>query len=911
MAQTRKQGSGGSRARSGRGSSAPQGAPRRREPEYQNESRGTEIILLILGALVLFLFLCNFGICGSFGNLLRYFMFGLFGLPAYITPPLILFAALYGYARDFDTRSTLKTIAGTGVYVATGMICEIFSGHIGQMEKYSLPELYRLCGSGRSGGGIIAGSLAYGCRTTLGGVGTGLLLAALLIVCAVVLTDRSFIRGMKKGGRIVADSTSRTMRDMRERGRDRRQRNEERRQRLEEERRLQLEMKEDEKLLRRDRKGSGVTLNTRLEREDGDEEYEEESRDDLFVPDGRRVRDDVHEITIHRYDNAETLPAPVRAEEEPEDPMKVRGNVREILPEEGDELPPVSVPGPVKEEREEEPYQAPAASAGPKKPKGSFFDDEDEDAEEVPEPVVKKPAARAAKKPADPMQASVPGAKAVKDKTNKPYEFPPIDLLKAGKPVSADSERHLKDTAARLEEALSTYGVNARVVAVSRGPAVTRFELQPEAGTKVSKFLNLTDDIKMYLAATDIRIEAPIPGKSAVGIEVPNKVTEAVMLRDVVDSPAFRNFKSNMAFGAGKDLTGAPVVADLAAMPHVLIAGATGSGKSVCINTIIMSILYKASPEDVRLIMIDPKVVELSVYNGIPHLLIPVVTDPQQAAGALNWAVAEMTRRYKLFADTGVRDLEGYREHIGRMKEAERLEAGLFKMPQILVIVDELADLMMTCGKDVEAAIVRLTQLARAAGIHLVIATQRPSVDVITGLIKANMPSRIAFAVSSNTDSRTILDMPGAERLLGKGDMLFFPKGYNRPARVQGAYVSDDEVTRVVSFIRAQEYHVSGSESSADIAKAMESSVVAAGGAGEDGGGDRDAFFVDAARMVIGKEKASIGMLQRVFKVGFNRAARIMDQLCEAGVVSEEEGTKPRRVLMTQSEFDAFLESDE
>ena len=423
----------------------------------------------------------------------------------------------------------------------------------------------------------------------------------------------------------------------------------------------------------------------------------------------------------------------------------------------------------------------------------------------------------------------------------------------------------------------------------------------------MSKIVGLTDDIKLNLAAADIRIEAPIPGKAAVGIEVPNKENVAVMLRDLLETEEFKQHPSNIAFAAGRDIAGKAVVADIKKMPHVLIAGATGSGKSVCINTLIMSILYKANPEDVKLIMIDPKVVELSVYNGIPHLMIPVVTDPKKASGALNWAVVEMEKRYQLFAEYNVRDLAGYNQKVETIQDIED-DTKPKKLPQIVIIVDELADLMMVAPGEVETAICRLAQLARAAGIHLVLATQRPSVNVITGLIKANMPSRIAFSVSSGVDSRTIIDMNGAEKLLGKGDMLFYPQGYQKPVRVQGAFVSDQEVQAVVEFLKNHNGQVSYDEEiTSQVNSAASGSLAGASGAGG-AGNDRDQYFVDAGRFIIEKEKASIGMLQRVFKIGFNRAARIMDQLAEAGVVGEEEGTKPRKVLMSMEEFEQYIE---
>ena len=428
--------------------------------------------------------------------------------------------------------------------------------------------------------------------------------------------------------------------------------------------------------------------------------------------------------------------------------------------------------------------------------------------------------------------------------------------------------------------------------------------MQPEQGVKVSRIVSLSDDIKLNLAAADIRIEAPIPGKAAVGIEVPNAENSAVALRDLLESDEFQNHKSRLAFATGKDIGGKVVVSDIAKMPHLLIAGATGSGKSVCINTLIMSILYKAHPDDVKLIMIDPKVVELSVYNGIPHLFIPVVTDPKKAAGALNWGVAEMTDRYNKFAEFGVRDLAGYNKKIEALADIED-ENKPKKLPQIVIIVDELADLMMVAPGEVEDSICRLAQLARAAGIHLIIATQRPSVNVITGLIKANMPSRIAFSVTSNVDSRTIIDMAGAEKLLGKGDMLFYPQGYQKPARVQGAFVSDEEVSDVVDFLKNKNTDVSYSaEIQEQIAKVQSAASAARGDE------DCDALFADAGKFIIDKDKASIGMLQRVFKIGFNRAARIMDQLSEAGVVGPEEGTKPRKILMSAEEFENYLEQN-
>lgn len=484
----------------------------------------------------------------------------------------------------------------------------------------------------------------------------------------------------------------------------------------------------------------------------------------------------------------------------------------------------------------------------------------------------------------------------------KEYVFPPLDLLTPGSTSGKGKEeiaRSMKETAEKLKRTLQDFGVGVTITNISRGPSVTRYELQPEQGVKVSRIVNLADDIKLNLAAEDIRIEAPIPGKAAIGIEVPNKEKQTVAFRDLLESDEFTKAKSKTVFAAGKDIAGKTVVADIEKMPHLLIAGQTGSGKSVCINTIIMSILYKARPSEVKLIMIDPKVVELSVYNGIPHLLIPVVTDPKKAAAALNWAVNEMEERYKKFAQYKARNIIGYNAQIDQIKDVpgeDRPE----KIPQIIVIVDELADLMMTAGTDVEDAIQKLAQKARAAGIHLIIATQRPSVNVITGVIKANIPSRIAFSVASGIDSRTILDETGAEKLLGKGDMLFHPYYISKPVRVQGAFVSDDEVTEVVNFL-TQQKNVKGGEinTNIDLQANMPGSKLP--------GDEQDELFETAGRFIIEQEKASIGNLQRHLRIGFNRAARIMDQLYAAGVVSKDEGTKPRKVLMKAEEFEEYL----
>ena len=472
------------------------------------------------------------------------------------------------------------------------------------------------------------------------------------------------------------------------------------------------------------------------------------------------------------------------------------------------------------------------------------------------------------------------------------YEFPPLEFLKEGKNTAKNSKKTITDTASKLQRTLHSFGVSAKVENVSVGPTITRYELKPAEGVRVSKIANLADDIALNLAAESIRIEAPIPGKQAVGIEIPNKEKDMVALRDIIADVKFKEAKSKLAFAVGRDAAGETVVADIAKMPHVLIAGSTGSGKSVCINTLITSIIYKAKPSEVKLVMVDPKVVELSVYNGIPHLLIPVVTDPKKAAGALQWAVQEMINSYHLFAEKNVRDITGYNEAL----EAEGIEE---KLPQIVIIIDELADLMMVAAKDVEDAICRLAQMARAAGMHLVIATQRPSVDVITGVIKANIASRIAFAVTSGVDSRTIIDSIGAEKLLGKGDMLFYPSGTIKPQRIQGAFVSDSEVEKIVTFLKNN----GGPAYSDDILEKIEKANSTEQEIEAEENDDMDEFLMDAIDMAVNMGQISASGLQRRFKIGYTRAGRIIDQMEARGIISGYEGSKPRKTLISEDRW--------
>lgn len=793
-----------------------------------------EIIILSALAAGILLLISNFGIGGFVGDAVSSVLFGLFGTIAYIIPILLFIGIAFVISNKGNSIAYIKTAAGAGF---TLMVCTLFQLIMNEYTAGTrLFSYYKISSMHKDGGGLLGGIVVSALCPAIGVIGTYVIVIILCIICLVIITEKSFIRGVKKGSEKAYSSAKQDAKKRKEQAELRR-----------EKRAQEREQKAAEKERRRkDNTVSGVSFDTTLVKKSPEmrEITPPEDVPDLFAEE------------IPSYDGRE---AEVSKNTVPDDITINRAQ-------------------PIMEE------EAP-----------------------IPEPVPEKRKTKESKKQVETATANVEQEiKKSEEKRAKEYVFPPLSLLKHGKKSGGDSGAHLRQTAMKLQQTLQNFNVNVTVTNVSCGPSVTRYELQPEQGVKVSKIVGLADDIKLNLAAADIRIEAPIPGKAAVGIEVPNKENTAVMLRDLLETDEFQNHESKIAFAAGRDIAGKVVVADIMKMPHVLIAGATGSGKSVCINTLIMSILYKADPKDVKLIMIDPKVVELSVYNGIPHLMIPVVTDPKKAAGALNWAVAEMMKRYDLFAQYNVRDLKGYNAKVETVEAIEE-EGKPEKLPQIVIIVDELADLMMVAPGEVEESICRLAQLARAAGIHLVLATQRPSVNVITGLIKANMPSRIAFSVSSGVDSRTIIDMNGAEKLLGKGDMLFYPAGYQKPARVQGAFVSDKEVQAVVDFLVKNSESVQYNE---EITNHVNSASVAAGGtvSGNSGADDRDAYFVDAGKFIIEKDKASIGMLQRVFKIGFNRAARIMDQLAEAGVVGEEEGTKPRKVLMSMEQFEQYIE---
>ena len=845
----------------------------RKKNEKQHESFTEEVVLWVVLAVSILLFISNFGIGGAIGNAVSGFFFGVFGVIAYIFPVVLVIGTFFAASNKGNRIAAVKIAAVCFLILFLCMLIElVFNG----ADVSGAVETYRYSSANKSGGGFLGGLLTSLFCPNFGLLGSYVIDIVALIICLVLITERSALRGMQKGGQKVYE----TAKENNERCRE------------------YVEQRREERRLRRmDNKVEGVAIDTRVIPE--------------HVPD-QKSSDEVCEINIDR------LLEQNRQENGQEDMplIKEERHVSLTSAEKTDE-PLFTAPSAFSDETlaaktsgQESVYR------GQESPAEDVFTYETERCPEgapahiTEETVELKPAhsKRGSKSTeaeiADDVNAIMEEMNA---ETEKKYVFPPVSLLKKPANKQGDTRQHLQETAQKLQQTLKNFGVNVTITNISCGPAVTRYELQPEMGVKVSKIVNLADDIKLNLAAADIRIEAPIPGKAAVGIEVPNKENVMVSFRELVDSPEFKNHGSNLAFCVGKDIGGNVTVADIAKMPHLLIAGATGSGKSVCINTIIMSILYKADPKDVKLIMIDPKVVELSIYNGIPHLLIPVVTEPKKAAGALHWAVAEMTDRYQKFAEANVRDLKGYNAKVESLPQIEGEEKPE-KLPQIVIIVDELADLMMVAPGDVEESICRLAQLARACGIHLIIATQRPSVNVITGLIKANMPSRIAFAVTSGIDSRTILDMNGAEKLLGKGDMLFNPQGVPKPLRVQGAFVSDREVNDVVTFLKDENGQVSYSTAVEERMNSIESSNMSVSiDSGQTGDG-RDAYFADAAKLLIDKEKGSIGMLQRYFKIGFNRAARIMDQLEEAGIVGPEEGTKPRKVLMSAEQFEQYEE---
>lgn len=832
------------------------------QSQNRDEIRG-EIIILGLLAVCILLVLSNFGLGGIVGKTVSSVVFGIFGFMAYFLPFILFGAVAFGISNKGNSHAYIKLGAVAALFlILCGMIELLFHPYD---KNATLFSYYVASSEHKNAGGFAGGCLIRLFCPLFGKIGAGVILVVLGIISIILITERSLLSPIGRKSKVAYEEAKRKRQEtavIRTKERERKER----------ERQTAQETEESGAGVPggKEKKARGVSFATTLLHGEGEEEVPRERKSRR-----RRKSPEIQELTPEGA-------VPDGGDSEESDPGRFVINRAEPL---------------TAEETEKTGTERSAEEGVP-------------DAMQMPSDPQEMPARRNRKNTKENAQAVAAetasveqSVRAMEEQPQKIYRIPPMNLLVKGKKGGGDSDAHLRATALKLEQTLQNFGVGVHVTNASCGPSVTRYELQPEQGVKVSKIVGLADDIKLNLAVADLRIEAPIPGKAAVGIEVPNSENTAVMLRDLLESDEFKNSRSLISFAVGKDIAGKVVVADIAKMPHLLVAGATGSGKSVCINTLIMSIIYKADPEDVKLILVDPKVVELSVYNGIPHLMIPVVTDPKKAAGALNWAVAEMEKRYKLFAEYNVRDLKGFNEKVLRGETGEDAKK---KLSQIIIIIDELADLMMVAPGEVEGAICRLAQLARAAGLHLILATQRPSVNVITGLIKANMPSRIAFSVSSGVDSRTIIDMNGAEKLLGKGDMLFYPSGYPKPVRVQGSFVSDKEVQKVVDYLIDKNGSTAYSNELEEHMMTADVPTSISGVSAEDTD-DRDVYFTEAGQLIIDKDRASIGMLQRMFKIGFNRAARIMDQLAEAGVVGPEEGTKPRKVLMSKEEFDAYI----
>lgn len=834
-----------------------------------------EEAILILSFLVsLLLLLSNLGFCGIVGEGLSQGLVFLFGSFSVLFPFVLFFLVAFTMANRNNPMIMRKIPFICFLYIFLGAFLPVLI--LGKSIPEDLTDLL-------TEGGVLPGIFLLFLKQFLGSLGAMIVLFFAILLCLVMITEKPLmslfalfsVQTAEKAGRRAKSDLQRISQTAREALEERRSRREEREadfqttdfhlEDFKEEREVSLLEAEENK----EKEALRSDLLSVKEELDLINSKKEDWKEDSFTVEGLSDSSEVEELFPEDVSEIDEVP---KSQSLKKQSLKKQSMKEELLDEE--ELKKRLLQG--------DPSSRVVYTADGRR----IASDNENLQKRIQE-----------KKEEELTVDSVP------EKAAKPYVFPPLSLLKRSHSQEEEKRSEIEKNAQTLKETLKSFGITVSISNVSVGPSVTRYELQPEQGVKLAKIVSLSNDIKMRLAAADIRIEAPIPGKSAVGIEVPNKNSQVVYLGDILSSPAFQENKMKLAFGVGKDIGGKVVVTDIAKMPHLLVAGATGAGKSVSINTLIMSILYRYSPEEVRMIMVDPKVVELQVYNGIPHLLIPVVTDPKKAAAALNWAVAEMTSRYKKFAAYGVRDLSGYNEKIRGLTEEEREKEGLSVLPQILIIIDELADLMMVSASEVEDAIVRLTQLARACGMHLIIATQRPSVNVITGLIKANVPSRIAFSVSSGVDSRTIIDMNGAEKLLGKGDMLFFPQNLPKPIRVQGAFVSDEEVAKVTEFLKSQ----GEAEYNHSISKSLEREATEETGGSQS---DRDELFAEAGSLVIETDKASIGFLQRKFRIGFNRAARIMDQLAAEHVVGEEEGTKARKVLMNMEEFEELLSTE-
>lgn len=951
--------------------------------EKDNSLRDEIVVILVLLVCVLFV-LSYLGLCGSFGITVNKVIFGLFGAFGYAFPFVMFFVALFAVANRTHASVVSKTVYCVCMMLFISALVQMAVGGFNpdiSFKDYFVNSIPGYDGADRTYGGFLGGAICKLLCPYVGNVGAVCIMIAAVLIFFLLVVGKAIFTGIARAGA----ENARIRREERESEeewdnirldeaepvreiRNRRRRSEDEEDDLypelddaffEEQKRRDRKKKSGDFVDSLMRRGMGLEIGriadtpeyAKLKEEYGETDFEvsEIESDKRETVTG----DDIVASELNKkFANKSGLDVPYLRER----PSGTGTGITRTLMVDGEEESPSD--NIVAFKNRFEPADAPEAVADENRHESA----DTSDTVSTSEADSTSPAIRSAAESrgtvrkktgtavdgSDTAEAGGNEDKRLESRTSSsstsfttpeqlaelreeqeqaekriPYEFPPIDLLNRGKPPvrTAAGMNELKETVGKLQKTFESFGVGVTVTDATCGPTVTRYELLPDQGVKVKTITSLADDIKLALAAAEIRIEAPIPGKAAVGIEVPNSTTSPVLLRDLLESGDFKDAQSNLTFAVGKDIGGKTICFDIASMPHMLIAGATGSGKSVCINALILSIIYKAKPTDVRMIMIDPKRVELIGYNGIPHLLVPVVTDVKKATGALNWAIAEMDDRYERFANAGVNNLASY----NRLMEEKYFEEGNEgecpdRLPQILIIVDELNDLMMTANsKEVEASICRLTQLARASGIHVVLATQRPSVNVITGTIKANIPSRIAFSVSSIVDSRTIIDQAGAEKLLGKGDMLFYPQGYPKPVRLQGAYVSDKEIAAVVDFIKSKCREVKYSEAvsrhidnnSAGSGKNAGSDPAGSATAATAGDGDgHDELFEQAGCFIIEKQKASIGMLQRVYKIGFNRAARIMDQLAEEGVVGPEEGTKPRRILMTMQQFKAYLDGD-
>ncbi len=872
----RKNSSGNSRSSQKKGTTAKR-APAKKTPAKKAPAKKSgkaaeqsspltrEILFLAVLVFSVLALLSLFHMCGVFGEVLSDLLFGLLGAMAYIFPfYLVIGCGLY-LSNSGNRSLRRRVLFSVGLYWC---LCGLFQWVVND-DVSNVWEIYNVCLEGHGGGGFFGGLLAYELANALGRAGALIVILALMLVFFMLISGKLFFSSLRK--------------------------------------------------LYEDREGS------------------EEPEETVIYGDGVADTAGQQPMQVYKFETDDvsvTVEKPVKrenkkakAEKKTKRRPRKTADLEEVVPSEqpAQDMSDINIIRGT-EERESTVYKEELESKfGGKKaePDSTYIENESRTGAEANNSTyvdnkkeTTKVEKKSRKKPSEITKEDARELAQVQSELDKaavkeiPYRFPSLDLLNrpksGGKGMDNDE---LRGTAMKLQETLNSFGVRVKMGDISLGPSVTRYELIPEQGVKVSRITSLADDIKLSLAASDIRIEAPIPGKAAVGIEVPNPERKMITLRELLESSEFTRAKSRVTFAVGKDISGKTIVTDIAKMPHLLIAGATGSGKSVLINTLIMSIIYKADPNEVKMIMVDPKMVELTAYEDIPHLMIPVVKDPKKASAALGWAVAEMTNRYQKFADVGVRDIKTYNDRVS--KATDKSDPEWQKMPQIVIIVDEFADLMMVAPGEVEDAVCRLAQLARAAGIHLVLATQRPSVNVITGLIKANIPSRIALSVSSAVDSRTIIDSAGAEKLLGNGDMLFAPQNLPKPIRVQGAFVSDEERDKVVEFLKSQG---NGPSYNDEVTRHIDTAPVpgAKNGGGAAGGGpERDELFAEAGHFIIEKDKASIGLLQRMFRIGFNRAARIMDQLAEAGVVGPEEGTKARQILMSKEQFENYLEAGE